>query len=105
MGEKENLIRGLKKFLESLSLDFKVKKILLFGSRATKNFREDSDVDLIIISDNFENMNFFERGSKMYDYWELDLPVDFICYTSKEFEKLKKGITIAREAVKEGIEI
>jgi len=41
----------------------------------------------------------------MYDYWELDLPVDFLCYTPKEFDKLKNKITIVKEAVENGIEI
>ena len=45
---------------------------------------------MIIVSDDFEEMNGFERISKMYDYWTERIPVDFICYTKKEFEKLKK---------------
>ena len=105
MGEKENLIKKLKIFLENVSQEFKIEKVFLFGSRATEEFREDSDVDLIIISKDFEGMNFLERVSKMYDYWELNLPVDFICYTSKEFNHLKDKITLASIAKKTGIEI
>ena len=41
----------------------------------------------------------------MYDYWNLDYPVDFLCYTPEEFEKKKKEISIVKEAVKEGIDI
>ena len=41
----------------------------------------------------------------MYDYWSLKYPVDFLCYTPEEFNKLKKQITIVREAVENGIEI
>jgi len=40
----------------------------------------------------------------MYDYWNLDLPVDFLCYTPKEFNKLKKQISIVKEAIENGIE-
>ena len=105
MGEKEYLIKGLKEFARKLSEDFDIGKIILFGSRAGEKFREDSDVDLIIVSEDFENMNFFERVKKMYDYWEMDYPVDFLCYTPKEFNKLKKQITIVKEALEEGIEV
>lgn len=105
MGKEKHLINGLKKFQERLSKEFRITKIILFGSRATDDFREDSDVDLIIVSEDFEGMNFFERVKKMYDYWEIDLPVDFICYTQKEFEMLKKRITIVKDAMKRGIEI
>ncbi len=105
MGEKKYLMQGLKKFLQSLSKDINVEKIILFGSRARKDFDEQSDVDLIIVSEDFGRMNFFERVKKMYVYWEIDYPVDFICYTPEEFNKLKNQITIVREAIKEGIEI
>lgn len=105
MVQKESLKQELKKFLINLGRDIKIENILLFGSRAEGNFNEQSDVDLIIVSEDFEKMNFFERVSKMYDYWKIDLPVDFICYTPKEFNKLKKGITIVSEALKNGIVI
>ena len=50
-------------------------------------------------------MDFIERGSKMYDYWDLNYPVDFLCYTPKEFNKMKNMITIVREAVRNGMEV
>ncbi len=103
MVQRESLILELKNFLMKINQDVKIEKILLFGSRAKKKFNKDSDVDLIIVSSDFKGMNFFERVSKMYDYWHLDLPVDFICYTPEEFNKLKKGITIVSEAIREGI--
>lgn len=105
MDEKKHLMDGLKKFLKGLNRDFSIDKIILFGSRAIDNFSEESDVDLIIVSPNFEGKDFFDRVKKMYDYWELDLPVDFLCYTPKEFNKLKKQISIISGALKEGIVI
>jgi hypothetical protein len=41
----------------------------------------------------------------MYKFWNYDLPVDFLCYTPEEFERMKKMITIVSHAVKEGIEV
>jgi len=105
MDKKEYLINGLKEFARKVNKDLGIDKILLFGSRATENFKEESDVDLIIVSPYFEGINFFERVSKMYDYWNLDLPVDFLCYTPEEFNNLKKRISIVKEALKIGIEI
>lgn len=34
--------------IESIAEKYGIKKVTLFGSRATKNFRENSDVDLIV---------------------------------------------------------
>lgn len=105
MGEREHLIKGIKSFIKKLEKDFQVERVLLFGSRATNEFREDSDVDLIVVSKNFNGKDFFERVSRMYDYWNLDLPVDFLCYTPEEFNALKKRISIVKEALKDGIKI
>ena len=79
--------------------------MIFFGSRATGRFNKDSDIDLVIVSPKFKRLNFFKRGAKMYDYWNLNYPVDFLCYTPEEFNKLKKQITIVREATKKGVEI
>ena len=103
MVQEESLDKKLKQFLKLLTKNIKVNEIILFGSRADGTSNNESDIDLIIVSDDFEGKNFFERVSMMYDYWNIDLPVDFLCYTTKEFNKLKKGITIVSEALKKGI--
>ena len=36
------------KTIESIAPKYGIRKVTLFGSRATKNFRENSDVDLIV---------------------------------------------------------
>ncbi len=105
MGEKESVINGLKKFLKNLSKNMNIDRIFLFGSRASGEPDRDSDIDLIIVSPDFRGTNFIERGAKMYDYWTLNYPVDFLCYTPEEFNELKKQITIVKEAVENGIEI
>ena len=104
MGKKAD-IKILNEFKEKLSKDFPVERIILFGSRATGKIHKWSDFDLIIVSSAFEKLDFFERGAKMYNYWDSNYPVDFLCYTPHEFNKLKKMITIVREAVKKGIEV
>ena len=100
---EKNIVKEIKKFVEELKKDFTIEKIIFFGSRTTDDFNEDSDIDLIIVSPNFEGKNFFDRVKKMYDYWNQDYAIDFLCYTPKEFYKLKKQISIVSEAVREGI--
>ncbi|MEK6933646.1 MAG: nucleotidyltransferase domain-containing protein [Nanoarchaeota archaeon] len=102
MSKKEYLTE-INDFIKRLQKDFTIYKIILFGSRAAGTAREDSDVDLIIVSDDFEGMNIFKRGAKMYDYWKFMIPVDFICLTVKEFNALKKKISIVSTALEEGI--
>jgi len=105
MGRKKSVKEKLKMFKEKLCKEMPVRKIIFFGSRARGKKGKDIDVDLIIVSPKFNGLDFFQRGAKMYNYWDLDYPVDFLCYTPEEFNKLKKQISIVKEAVEHGIEI
>lgn len=105
MRKKNDVVTGLNKFRKRLSLNIPIKKMILFGSIAKGKSHKDSDIDLIIVSNKFKGKKSFKRSLGFYKYWNLDYPVDFLCYTPEEFDKLKRQITIVREAVKEGIEI
>ena len=106
MGRKKHKhIDYLKEFKKKLSEKFPIDKMILFGSRATGRPYRWSDFDLIIVSSKFRKLDFFRRGARMYDYWDIDYPVDFLCYTPEEFKKLSKQITTVKEAVETGIEI
>ncbi|MBE8949031.1 MAG: nucleotidyltransferase domain-containing protein [Quinella sp. 3Q1] len=41
-------IEEIRNTVEKIAPKYKIKKVTLFGSRATKNYRENSDVDLIV---------------------------------------------------------
>jgi predicted nucleotidyltransferase len=55
----KRIIERYKQELRNLNINSK--KIILYGSYAKGNHREDSDIDLIVISDDFEDMNLRER--------------------------------------------
>lgn len=105
MGKKKSIESELKEFKKKLNKDYPVDHLILFGSTATGKATKDSDIDLIIVSKKFKKLNFMQRGAKMYNYWTLRKPVDFICYTPEEFNKRKNGVTIVKQALKEGKEI
>ena len=50
--------RIVKRYVMKLGLSITVNKAILTGSWATGRYREDSDVDLIIISDDFLKLSF-----------------------------------------------
>jgi len=103
--DKKRFDKKLKEIRKIINKDFPITKMYLFGSMVGEKTHKYSDIDLIIVSPKFRNMNFFKRGAKMYDYWKIREPVDFLCYTPEEFRRLKNQITIVREVVKNGIEI
>ena len=84
---------------------YKPEKLILFGSQATGNSNENSDVDIIVVSKKFEGVKALKRSPNLYLKWDLDYPVDFLCYTPEEFDNLKNKITLVNQAIKEGIEI
>ena len=92
-------------FASAIKSKFNIDKIILFGSRAKGTYTKNSDYDFILVSSDFKGIKFTDRISKIYPYWKYNNSIEPLCYTSKEFEKLKRQITIVREAVKEGIEI
>ncbi|MBI2112512.1 nucleotidyltransferase domain-containing protein [Candidatus Woesearchaeota archaeon] len=105
MDRKKDIKQKFESFKKRASKDIPIKKMILFGSRAKGKTGKDTDVDLIIVSSAFKNMDFFQRGAIMYNYWDLRLPVDFLCYSPKEFDQLRKRVSIVSEAIHEGIEI
>ncbi|MBU0470235.1 MAG: nucleotidyltransferase domain-containing protein [Nanoarchaeota archaeon] len=104
MGRRKH-IDQLKEFRKKLSKNIKLDKMFLFGSRAKGKPTRYSDFDLLIVSPSFKKKKSLERGLGFYKLWNLDYPVDFLCYTPEEFNKYKKKLTIVREAVEKGIEI
>jgi len=104
MGREKHL-EYLKKFKKELTKRIPVQKMYLFGSRAWGKPHRWSDFDIIIVSKKFGTRKSYERSYGFRKYWDIDYPVDFLCYTPKEFNKLKKQITIVKEAVENGIEI
>ncbi|MHA1269162.1 MAG: nucleotidyltransferase domain-containing protein [Candidatus Helarchaeota archaeon] len=102
MDRTDNLEKA-KKFAKKLRLKFPNAEIIFYGSRVKNNFLVDSDFDFIIISDSFNNINFYERISIIYDIWDEDYDIEPLCYTKEEFQKKKKQISIVREALSYGI--
>jgi predicted nucleotidyltransferase len=49
------------KFISLVSEEFPLKGVYLFGSYARGNAREYSDIDLAVVSDNFEGSRFFDK--------------------------------------------
>jgi len=105
MGKKEikEIRKRVEKFKKKIEKKFFVEKIIIFGSAARGEMKEDSDIDLIVVSKKFGLKHFFNIVPKLYGEWSLEYPVDFLIYNKKEFEKLKKEVSIVSEALREGI--
>ncbi|MBC8521870.1 MAG: nucleotidyltransferase domain-containing protein [Methanomicrobia archaeon] len=106
MGEEESkLVKALKGFKEKMCQKYDIKEMILFGSQVSGEADENSDVDLIVVGDEFKYKSPLKRPAALYLDWTMDYPVDFLCYTPEEFEEKRKEVSIVRQAIKEGVVI
>lgn len=76
------------------------KQIILFGSYASGQQKEYSDVDLVVIKTT--DLPFLERQKQVYMLLRTLTPVDIFVFTPEEFEKGKHTNLFLKEASKTG---
>lgn len=101
----EHVKEHLRKFKRLVEKRFRLERMILFGSRARDDWLYTSDVDLILVSENFQSMNFLQRMREISQLWDCDLLLEPLCYTPEEFERKKNELGIVRNALEHGIEI
>ena len=101
----DGLVRQLQHFRSKIQARYKVERMILFGSRARGKTHRFSDVDLIVVSPHFRRKNIVARASPLYLEWDLDFPVDFLCYTPEEFAALSRRPSLVKVVLSEGIPI
>ena len=88
-------IDDIKKTIESIAQEYKLTKVTLFGSRARGNFREDSDVDLLVefTTESVSLLRIISLKHRLEDAWNLKVDVihgpiseDSILIIDKEIE-------------------
>jgi len=90
--DKSTVIKAID-FFEKRLLDngIKLSKIILFGSYANGNAANDSDVDIIVVSSDFDGKDIFERALLTKDAEILTvknflIPMDIIMMSPREYE-------------------
>jgi hypothetical protein len=81
----------IKRYEDELrKLGIRPQKIILYGSYARGIPREDSDIDLIVISEDFKNMNLRERLEALgLAAGRVFEPIEAIGYTEEEVKDTK----------------
>ncbi|MFW5864207.1 MAG: nucleotidyltransferase domain-containing protein, partial [bacterium] len=63
-------------------------RVILFGSHARGNAGVDSDIDLVVVSDDFEGKDFWERTDILTEaIFQVYEPLEVIAVTNREWEK------------------
>ncbi len=98
------VIKDYRKILERAGV--RVNRIILYGSHALGLSREDSDIDLVVISDDFGKMDLWERLTLLGQATAtLGKPIEALGYTEKEFISGEEGSFIVDEVKTKGVEV
>ena len=96
----------LEKKLDLIKREYAPSMLLVFGSRARGTAAPDSDIDLMIVSERFEETRYPNRMGEFLNRIWPDVAVDAICYTPEEFERLvAKGFPFVKFALRDGIRV
>lgn len=102
---KSKAIKAVK-FFERCLIDkrLNVSKIILFGSQAKGKTTKESDIDIVIISEDFRDKDIFQRAiltkeAEISTIKKFMIPFDIITMTPEEFTQ---GTSLIAEYAKEG---
>jgi predicted nucleotidyltransferase len=91
--------RQFKKALESLNIQ--VEQLILFGSHAAGTAREDSDIDLIVISSSFADKSYWERIDILSEaIYKVFAPIEASAFTPEEW---KAGKSLMVDYARNGV--
>lgn len=98
----KKVINFLAKCLRDKGLN--ISKIIVFGSYAHGKTTEESDVDIVIVSDDFKGKNIFERAkltkeAEIMTIKRFLVPLDILTMTPKELET---GTSLISDYAKNG---
>jgi len=82
----------------------RVSRLILFGSHPRGAANDESDVDVLVISEDFRGKNVFDRAEIICDperetIHRFQVPLDVITMTPEEFES---GTSLIAQAAREG---
>lgn len=94
----------LNDFVERLRRRFSVTSIVLIGSRARGDALETSDVDLLIVSNDFEGLSYLERLHQATRDWMPPPSLEVFTHTEAEVRERSTTLTLhILEALDRGV--
>ncbi len=96
------IMESIQKYIKKISEHYKIEAIILFGSYAKGTENEDSDIDIAIISSDFNDI--IEDGAKLIGLtWKIDTRIEPHPITKEDFEKISNPFV--KEVVDTGIKV
>lgn len=88
----------MSRFGKRLRREYADSQAYLFGSYAHGTWIEDSDFDVVVVSDRFEGQTFPERVVAVRHLVPRNVPFEILAYTPLEFRKALRRSVVLRDA-------
>ena len=93
--DKAAVLETISDFEKALRLEnIRADKIILFGSYATGHARPDSDIDLVVVSDDFEGKDYWQRidilSSAVHKVFK---PIEAVAMTRRQWQNGESMMT------------
>ncbi len=85
MYSKENVNDIINRFVELIKKDISVDQIYLFGSYAKGTSDEYSDIDLAIVSKDFEGIRFYDRKKLLKCLIKINTDIELHTFKTEDF--------------------
>ena len=98
----KDILNSINKFIEEIKKHYNVTAIILFGSYAKGTENKDSDIDIAVISDDFEDI--YEcMANLMGMTWEIDARIEPHPIKKKDFDEVSDYFI--KELIDTGIKV
>jgi predicted nucleotidyltransferase len=89
--DQDAVLRTVRQFKKALeSIDIQVEQLILFGSHAAGTAREDSDIDVVVISPSFSDKTYWERIDILTEaIYSVFAPIEASAFTPQEWKSEK----------------
>ncbi|MDA2925456.1 nucleotidyltransferase domain-containing protein [Acidobacteria bacterium AH-259-L09] len=98
-------LASIRRFVEDLARSYRIEAAYLFGSRAKGDHLLCSDIDLLLVSNDFHGRSFSDRIVQILRRWKGEVDLQPFCYTVEEFERKRHQLGCVQEAVRHGIRL
>ena len=96
------IMESIQKYIEKISQYYKIEAIILFGSYAKGTENEDSDIDIAVISDDFDDI-YDSMAHLMGMTWEIDARIEPHPIKKKDFDEVSDYFI--KEVIDTGIKV
>ncbi len=92
--DQESVLKTIAEFKNALeSINIHVDKLILYGSYADGTARDDSDIDVVVISSSFQDKTYWERIDILTEaVYKVFAPIEASAFTPEEWKAEKSLI-------------